>query len=96
MLPLIKAIDLCRASLLRAPLVLLVLLSSCGSEVETRQSSDGELASAEVKSGAAPVIESAPTARGEIKFAKLTHDFGAVDDAEEVHCDFEFTNTGDG
>jgi hypothetical protein len=81
---------------LRVPLMLLVLLSSCGSEVETRQSSDGELASAEVKSEAAPVIESAPPARGEIKFKKLTHDFGAVDDAEEVHCDFEFTNTGDG
>jgi len=73
-----------------------VLLSGCGLEVETRQSSDGELASAEVKSGAAPVMQSAPTARGEIKFKKLTHDIGAVDDAEEVHCDFEFTNTGDG
>jgi hypothetical protein len=96
MLPLIKAFGLCRAALLRAPLVLLVLLSNCGSEEEIRQSSDGELASAKVNSGAAPVMQSAPTARGEIKFKKLTHDFGAVDDAEEVHCDFEFTNTGDG
>ena len=97
MLPLIKAFDISTAPLFRVFLVLSALLSSCGSEEASPPPSAGvNRAPVEAKFNPAPVIQSAPAARGEIKFKKLIHDFGAVDDTEEVHCNFDFTNTGDG
>ena len=50
----------------------------------------------------APPAERASTSRGglqqrgQLKFKALTRDFGDVDDTEELHHDFEFTNTGEG
>jgi hypothetical protein len=97
MLPLIKALGLSTPSLFRVSLVLSALLYSCSSEeLSVPPAVEASGGPVEVRAEAPPVIQSAPVARGVIKFKKLTHDFGAVDDTEEVHCNFDFTNDGDG
>ena len=78
-------------------LLVLGMLSSCGSEDASAVTpSERSVTSPAASTEAAPLAQPAPAGRGEIKFNKLTHDFGAVDDTEELHCNFDFTNTGDG
>lgn len=57
---------------------------SGGSAVGTNQSTTAAAASPQV------------TAEAKLRFRTLTHDFGDVDDTDELHYGFEFTNEGTG
>ena len=94
MLSLIKARACAVTSFFSVLLLVVTLLSSCSSEEPAAV--EPSVAAPVVSTEVAPPAQAAPEGRGEIKFKKLTHDFEAVDDTEELHCNFDFTNTGDG
>jgi len=71
---------------------LLILGCSCSVEVPAAPASPPAV---DAKQASTVAVVTPPARSGaKLRFKTLTHDFGAVDDTDELHYEFEFTNEG--